>query len=214
MRNRIFIIPIVSASLLSATAAMAQGSSTAGSTSPAASTAAPRDHAPAMDKLQKAAQHLRESIQAMAQKRPGGERDRAIDQAHEALLETHAAMVALPPDLRGSGALPEPDRTRPSQRRGATAASDADYERSVAQLMRASDSLRQSIQAMAQQPAGQRRNQAMEQARQALWDSQQAMVAAYDPSAARAARTMGAQARSAGGDSQQAAAQRMRTDRN
>ncbi|MEJ7929447.1 hypothetical protein WG922_05615 [Ramlibacter sp. AN1015] len=228
MRNNRILVPIISATLFTASAAtLAQGA--AGSPqggSAASSAAASSDNAaPSMEKLRQAAQNLRESIQAMAQKQAGPDRDRAIDQAHEALLETQSAMIALPPDMRGSGAIPEIDRTPPSQRRGSAAASDTEYQASVRQLMQAADNLRQSIQAMAQQPAGERRNRAMEQARQALWDSQQAMVAAYDPSSARASRMMGAQgsggsgqgaarAGSGASDGSMASAQRMRPDRN
>jgi hypothetical protein len=47
--------------------------------------------------------------------------------------------------------------------------------------MSSADSLRHAIQEMAQQPAGERRNQAIEQANRALWDTQTAMVAAHQP---------------------------------
>lgn len=127
-----------------------------------------------MEKLKQSAQRLRESIQAMAQRKPGPDRDRAIAEAHEALLETQRAMVALPPELRGTGAV----RT-------------ADYDQSVRKLMKAADSLRESIHAMAQQPPGQGRNRAIEQAHQALWDTQNAMLSAYAPGSADS-RTMGA----------------------
>ncbi|MBL0419170.1 hypothetical protein JI739_02310 [Ramlibacter sp. AW1] len=212
------IVPIVTAAALSfAGATLAQTSGSGTTATAPASSAASSDQSQSMDKLQKAAQHLRESIQAMAQKRAGPDRDRAIDQAHEALLETHAAMLALPPDLR-QGNIPEIDKTRPSETRRA-AVSDADYERSVSQLMRAADSLRQSVQAMAQQPAGERRNQAMSQARQALWDTQQAMVSAYDPATARTmasqGRTVDTRASGAGAMAgERQAAQRVRADRN
>lgn len=137
-----------------------------------------------MEKLKQSAQRLRESIQAMAQRKPGPDRDRAIAEAHEALLETQRAMVALPPELRGTGAV----RT-------------ADYDQSVRKLMKAADSLRESIQAMAQQPPGQGRNRAIEQAHQALWDTQNAMLSAYAPGSADS-RTMGAVGQSASGNAQ------------
>lgn len=121
-------------------------------------------HTESMEKLQLAAQRLRESIQAMAQKQPGAEREYAIGQAHEALLQTQQAMLALPPELRSTGTV-----------------SNENYDESVKKLMKAADSLRESIQAMARQPAGEGRNRAMEQANQALWDTQMAMVSAYVP---------------------------------
>ena len=123
----------------------------------------------AMQELQRSAQRLRESIQALAQQQPGPERDQAIDKAREALLETQQAMVALPPELRTSGVV-----------------STEDYDDSVKKLMRSADSLRFSIQEMAQQPAGERRNRAIRQANQALWDTQVAMASAYQPQATRA----------------------------
>lgn len=177
MLNRI-VTPVVSAAVLSASAfALAQTTTTTpqptAPTGAAASATAQQGGEQSMQKLQQAADHLRESIQAMAQKPAGADRQRALDQAHEALLETQRAMVALPADARGTRVV-----------------SDAQYERSVSQLMKAADDLRQSIQAMAQRPAGEQRHQAIESAREALWDTQQAMISAYDPDAAT--RTMGA----------------------
>lgn len=136
--------------------------SLAGPTSPSA-------QAQPMANLQQAAQRLRESIQALAQKKPGPDRDGAIAQAQQALLETQRAMVALPPETRTSG----------------SALSDADYDRSVKKLMRAADKLRDSIQAIAQQSAGERRERALSQTRKALWDTQQAMMSAYSPDVSR-----------------------------
>lgn len=118
-----------------------------------------------MQRLQTAADRLRQSIQALAQKPPGPERERAIANAHDALLRTQQAMMALPPDMRSAGTV-----------------STADYDQSVKQLTKSADSLRQAIQQMAQQPVGERRNQAIQQAHRALWETQAAMVAAYQPS--------------------------------
>jgi hypothetical protein len=53
-----------------------------------------------MDRLRGAAQKLREAVQAMAQQPEGPRRNRAIEEAHDALLETQRAMIALPPELR------------------------------------------------------------------------------------------------------------------
>lgn len=130
----------------------------------------------AMQRLQESADRLRQSIQALAQKPPGPDRERAISNAHDALLRTQQAMMALPPDMRVAGM-----------------ASTADYDASVKQLMQSADSLRQSIQEMAQQPAGEGRNQAIQAAHRALWETQAAMIDAYQPSDTRA---MGASARS------------------
>lgn len=167
-------------------AAAQQGAASKQQPQPAAAAAADAKAAQSMEKLRQSAQHLRESIQAMARKQPGPDRDRAIDQAHQALIETQQAMMTLPPELR---------RTR--------TVSSADYDRSVQRLMRAADSLRESIQAMAQQKPGDARNRAIEQAQQALWDTQQAMVSAYVGQGD--ARKMGAGAPPAGGEAGKAA---------
>lgn len=144
-------------------------------------------NAQGVEKLQKSAQRLRESIQAMAQKQPGADRDRAIEKAHDALFETQRAMAALSPEARagvsGSGA-------------GSGSGSGASYDQSVQKLMSAADSLRDSIIAISQQPAGQARDRAVEQAQQALWDTRLALVSAYDPGSA--SRVMGAGAQTTG----------------
>jgi len=117
----------------------------------------------------------------MAQREPGVERDRAIEQTHEALRETNASMVALLPQLHG---------TRDSA--GGKTQSGAEYDKSVERLTKAADSLRKSIQAMAKEPAGEARNRAIEQANSALWETQEAMIAAYQQPGASNSQTMGA----------------------
>jgi hypothetical protein len=64
------------------------------------------------------------------------------------------------------------------------------YDESVRKLMKSADSLRHAIQQMAQQPAGDRRNEAIRDANRALLDTQAAMAAAYEPQGAT--RSMGA----------------------
>jgi hypothetical protein len=124
-----------------------------------------------MQALQESADRLRQSIQALADKPPGPDRDQAIAKAHEALLRTQQAMVALPPELRTTGTV-----------------STTAYDESVRKLMKSADSLRQAIQEMAQQPAGERRDRAIAEANRALWDTQLAMASAYQPDT----RSMGA----------------------
>lgn len=162
---------LVSACALGTVAAHAQSSASAGSTGSSAnassaggSVASTRPmHTQSMQRLQEASDRLRQSIQSLAQKPPGEQRDRAIAETHEALMRTQQAMMSLPPELRSSGTV------------------SAGYDASVKKLMKSADSLRQAIQEMAQQPAGERRNQAIQQANRALWDAQSAMVAAYQP---------------------------------
>lgn len=138
------------------------------STSPQqpALTSAQPVYTPEMRKLMDASQRLRDAIHAMAQKAPGPERTLAIRQANDALLQTQRAMLDLPPGMRSSGT-----------------ASTAGYDRSVRDLMQASDALRDSIHAMARQQPGERRNEAIRDADRALMKAQVAMASAYDSSA-------------------------------
>jgi hypothetical protein len=106
---------------------------------------------------------LQDSIRALKGKPLGAERESALQAARRALLETRAAMLALPPDLR------------PRE-----SASMLDYDGTVRELMKTADMLRHSIQALATQPAGPLRNQAIADANRALAATQVAMVNAYD----------------------------------
>jgi hypothetical protein len=171
MPNRKIPSPLVAAVLAAAAAAAAAGQQS--STAPAAESrpivlSTQPVYTQPMQRLQQAAQRLRESIQAMAQKAPGPEREAAIQEAQKALLRTQTAMLDLPPELRSWGSV-----------------SNEDYDRSVRKLMGAADSLRQSVQAMADQKAGPGRNDAIRAANQALLDTQAAMASAYDLSLAR-----------------------------
>ena len=125
-------------------------------------------YTPAMRRLTDAAQHLRESIRAMARKPAGPERDAAIAEANRALLATQRAMLELPPQMRVTGMT---DTTG--------------YDASVKKLMQTADTLRDSIHAMASEPAGPRRNEAIRDANRALLDTQVAMATAYDATASR-----------------------------
>jgi sporulation protein YlmC with PRC-barrel domain len=53
-----------------------------------------------LNRLMSAADDLRGSIQALAQLAPGGTRNDAMKKAREALKQTQAAMLQLPPELR------------------------------------------------------------------------------------------------------------------
>lgn len=67
------------------------------------------------------------------------------------------------------------------------------YDASVQALMRAADSLRDSIHAMAREPASPTRNEAIREANRALLRTQSAMVNAYDYTAFGGdTRTLGA----------------------
>ncbi len=123
------------------------------------------DHTRSMEELLEAAQKLRETIQALAQQPPGPQRKAALDSARDALLLTQRAMVQLPAELRVEG--------------GHVHAASA-WPKAMARLDEAARSLRESVQAMATQPAGERRNTAMATALKALTEAEQAMIALPD----------------------------------
>ena len=64
----------------------------------------------------------------------------------------------------------------PNASLASAASSRLDDSKSLDRLQQASQRLREAVQTMAQEPPGPRRNQAMEAAREALFDTQQAMV--------------------------------------
>lgn len=138
-------------------------SATASASSNVATTTA--DYSKSMDQLQRAAQRLRESIQSLSQQPAGPKRDDAMRAAREALWDAQQAMVRLPPELRSAPAGTGSSAVAPK------------YEDSMRDLKQASDRLYSAIHAMAGQAAGERRNQAIRQARESLFESEQAMLA-------------------------------------
>jgi hypothetical protein len=124
-----------------------------------------------MMELQHAAQRLRETIQALAQQPPGPRREQAMSDARRALYEAQEAMIQLPPQYRVSGVVAtdgQINRTQPVR--------DSAFEDAVKELQAAADRLRDSIQAMAQEPAGARRDAAIRQADKALLETKAAMA--------------------------------------
>lgn len=182
------IVAIVAGCALAGGAAVAQASGDKAGTPGGAVASRQAVPTQSMQRLTEAADRLRQSIQALAQKPPGADREQAISSAHDALMRTQQAMMALPPDMRVAGTV-----------------STADYDKSVKQLMKSADSLRQSIQEMAQQPAGERRNQAIQQAHRALWETQSAMLAAYQPGSTQAMGASGQAGARKGAQASQAA---------
>jgi hypothetical protein len=128
-------------------------------------------HSESMAALDRAAQRLRESIQSLAAKKEGPERDQAMDAANRALIDTQNAMIALPPEYRVAGIAVS---NRPIVK--ANPAQNRTYGDSMKELQLASDRLRQAIQAMAQRPAGSGRDEAIKDAHAALFQTQQAMT--------------------------------------
>ena len=72
----------------------------------------------------------------------------------------------------GQGSFHRPE----TQGRPAVPNSDVDYTKSMERLFQAAQRLREAVQAMAQQPPGEHRNRAMDTAREALLETQQAMA--------------------------------------
>jgi hypothetical protein len=146
----------------------------------------------AMERLQQAAQQLREAVQAMAQRPAGAQRNEAIETANQALYDAREAMILLPlrvSSAAGSAGMPKganpvagPSGTPKNAAAGAgasgtsrSASPGAAPDRSAAadQLREASAKLRSALQAM-QQPSGKADAQAAQLAKQALAVTQQA----------------------------------------
>lgn len=126
--------------------------------------------------LQKAAQRLRESIQAMAQEKPGTRRNQAIKDAQDALVEAKGAMAQLPPEFRDSAPADSTGSTSGSGASGSTGSNKGDSSKAMERLQKAAQQLRESSQAMAQEPAGPRRNEAIRTSNRALMDVNEAMT--------------------------------------
>ena len=126
----------------------------------AAVTTATHEDTRSMERLKEAAQRLRETIQTLATAPVGEKRNEAMDTARHALLETQQAMIDLPPGLR--------TRSGPM--------SEAEYATAMDRLKEAAQRLRDSAHAMATQPAGQRRNEAINQVNAALLEVNEGMV--------------------------------------
>jgi len=127
-----------------------------------------------LERLLKAAQGLRGAIQGLAQKQPGAQRTVAIAMAHQALNLTNQAMSQLPPEMRAD---PTP-ASNPISGSGSTGSvgSQPDSPQSMEALQKAAEQLLKSVQAMVDEPAGERRDAAVKAAHQALYDTNQAMI--------------------------------------
>lgn len=145
--------------------AMGQTSNQKGTSGAAASGASgtqkdanPRNDAKTIEELQLAAQRLRDAIQAMAQAPAGEKRNQAIKDGNQALMEVNRAMVNLPPDLLTA------------------AATETNYQKAMDRLKQSAQRLRIAAQALAQEPAGKRRNETIKKINQALLETQQVMI--------------------------------------
>lgn len=118
------------------------------------------NYADSVARLKEATQRLREAIQNISQQAPGDRRNAAIRDAQRALFDAQQAMLALPPEVF-AGEVPE---------------AQPNYTRAMERLQQSAQKLRESVQAMADQPSGPRRNAAARQAREAIVETQQAMI--------------------------------------
>ena len=153
------LVLILAAALAGAAPALAQTGATDRPGKPSVVNAPPANYSDSVARLMEASQRLREAIQAMAQHPAGERRDYALNQAHKALFDAQQSIVNLPVEAyRGEGGSPP------------------NYTKSMERLQQAADKLRQAIQAMADRPAGDQRAAAIDEAREALLETQQAMV--------------------------------------
>lgn len=111
------------------------------------------------------------------------------------LALTQGAVAQQAPSQKGTQQPSTPAVTAaasaPGDKVSAPSSSETDYSRSMERLTKAAQNLREAVQAMATQPAGERRNEAMRQANDALLETQQAMVQ-LPPELRKAANDSGA----------------------
>lgn len=127
-----------------------------------------------LERLLKTAQGLRGAIQGLAQKQPGAQRTVAIAMAHQTLNLTNQAMSQLPPEMRADPT-PASNPISGSDSTGAIG-SQPDNPQSMEVLQQAAERLLKSVQAMVDEPVGERRDAAVKAAHQALYDTNQAMI--------------------------------------
>lgn len=126
-------------------------------------------YTPAMRDLLDAAQALRESIQVMARKPEGAERDAAMDEARRALRQAQRGMLDLPANLRSTGDRIVDHRPAPvstSEKRGSA----------LEELRQASERLFAAVTAMYAAPSMSVPEKAIADAHVALADAQGAMA--------------------------------------
>ena len=115
-----------------------------------------RDVALAHDALGKAEHKLGDALQDMSFTSPDIPSDKAMGAAYEAQNSTQRALALLPRDARR--------------------ATPASFERSLERLQQAAQDDRATIQALADLPVSKARDAALDQTRQALIDTQDAMI--------------------------------------
>lgn len=149
----------------SSTAPASSGASTSGSAASGGSRADTAADDAAVQNLLAAAQSLRESIQRLAQTPPGERRTQAIREGNEALIKVQSAIVALPPELLLADA------------------NENDYKKALDKMKQASDRLHTAANALANQPPGKRRDEAIRRVNTALLETNEAMLTGLQLSA-------------------------------
>jgi hypothetical protein len=129
---------------------------TSGHTTPVGT--ASRIDAKPLENLEAAAQKLRDAVHALAQAPAGEKRNEAIRQANRTLIDVHAAMAALPPGVITA------------------AGNESSYKEAMDHLEMAAQRLRDSAHALAREPVGAKRADALKAINKALIDTQQVML--------------------------------------
>jgi hypothetical protein len=157
--------PAVFAQNASSTTATSSGGSSTATANSRGSNADTATDDVAVQNLLAAAQALRESIQRLARTEPGEKRTEAIREGNEALGKVQSAIVALPPELLLADA------------------NESDYKKSLDKMRQASDRLHAAAVALANQPPGKRRNEAIRRVNTALLETNEAMLTGLQMSA-------------------------------
>ncbi|MGZ5095907.1 MAG: hypothetical protein ACXWCY_07410 [Burkholderiales bacterium] len=153
--------PLAFAQNSAANASMNKGSSgTLGTGTTVSSTTATsgRVDAKPVEDLEAAAQRLRDAVHSMAKAPAGTQRNEAIKQANRTLLEVQNAIAALPPGVI------------------AAAGNEGNYKQAMDRLEMAAQRLRDAAHALAREPVGAKRADAMKDINKALIDTQQVML--------------------------------------
>lgn len=145
--------------------------STPGSTQMRGSGADTASDDQAIQNLRAAAQNLRESIQNLARMPAGEKRTEAIKEGNEALIKVQSAIAALPPELLTADA------------------NESSYKKSLEKMKLASDRLYSAAEALANQPPGKARSDAVKKVNSALLQTNEAMLTGLQLSAADASKS-------------------------
>jgi hypothetical protein len=129
-----------------------------GATASSSSGSGSRIDAKPVEDLEAAAQRLRDAVHALAQTPAGPKRNEAIRQANRTLMEVQNALASLPPGVIMA------------------AGNESEYKLAMDRLEMAAQRLRDAAHALAREPVGARRADAMKSINKALVDTQQVML--------------------------------------